>query len=80
MLASMQQRRSPPPTLEKSTSAPAVPADPPDAQASFWLDAHHDPMASLKAFSTCLHTCDLFGDGDCRLAVAGIDKTLKVRT
>ena len=79
MLASMQQRRSAPLPLDKITTAPDMPVDPPDTQASFWLDAYHDPVASLKAFSTCLHTCDLFGDGDWRLAVAGIDKKLKVR-
>ena len=43
-----------------------------------WLDAHFDPLAGVKAFSSCLHTCDLYGDGDWRLAVAGLDKKLKV--
>ncbi|KAL3141002.1 Bardet-Biedl syndrome 1 protein, variant 2 [Trebouxia sp. C0010 RCD-2024] len=44
----------------------------------FWLNAHYDPVANLRTFSTCLHTCDLYGDGDWRLAVAGLDKKLKV--
>lgn len=50
----------------------------PKMERGFWLNAHYDPVASLKTFSTCLHTCDLYGDGDWRLAVAGLDKKLKV--
>ncbi len=46
-------------------------------QASGWTHFYYDPVANLKAFSTCLHTCDLYGDGDWRLAVAGLDKNLK---
>lgn len=44
-----------------------------------WLDAWTDPVASVKAFSSCIHTCNLFGDGDWRLVVADhVDKKLKV--
>ncbi|KAF8073129.1 Bbs1 [Scenedesmus sp. PABB004] len=42
-----------------------------------WLDAWADPVAGLRAFS-CVHTCDLLGDGDWRLVVADADKKLKV--
>jgi Bardet-Biedl syndrome 1 protein len=43
-----------------------------------WLDAWSDPVAGLSAFSGCMHTCNLFGDGDWRLVVADADKKLKV--
>ena len=78
MLASMQQRRSDPVSKGTEQSAAATRPGTADAESGFWLDAHHDPVASLKTFSTCLHSCDLYGDGDWRLAVAGIDKKLKV--
>lgn len=44
-----------------------------------WLDAWSDPVAGVSAFSSCIHTCNLFGDGDWRLIVADADKKLKVR-
>eukprot|EP00878_Enallax_costatus_P007416 GHUV01007766.1.p1 GENE.GHUV01007766.1~~GHUV01007766.1.p1 ORF type:complete len:464 (+),score=128.94 GHUV01007766.1:2271-3662(+) len=43
-----------------------------------WLDAWSDPVAGVKAFSNCIHTCNLYGDGDWRLVVADADKTIKV--
>ena len=73
----MQQRKSASIAKANEAAVPEVPAALPDSQAGFWLDAHYDPVANLKAFSTCLHTCDLYGDGDWRLAVAGLDKKLK---
>lgn len=78
MLSSLAHRKSSPPStgadpvVNESVTAPSPTGH------GFWLNAHHDPVASLKTFSTCLHTCDLHGDGDWRLAVAGIDKKLKV--
>ncbi|KAJ9510374.1 hypothetical protein QJQ45_015847 [Haematococcus lacustris] len=45
---------------------------------SVWLDAWSDPVACLSAYSPCMHTCDLFGDGDWRLVVADEDRKLKV--
>jgi len=77
MLASMQQRKSASVAKGNEAAVPEVPPALPDSRAGFWLDAHYDPVANLKAFSTCLHTCDLYGDGDWRLAVAGLDKKLK---
>lgn len=78
MLASVSRTK----TNTASTSNEAVVGDDTTAQSnastSFWLDAHFDPVANLKTFSTCLHSCDLYGDGDWRLAVAGLDKKLKV--
>ncbi|KAL0026920.1 hypothetical protein WJX77_011582 [Trebouxia sp. C0004] len=78
MLASIQQRKSASTAKGNEAAVPKVPAALPDSPAGFWLDAHYDPVANLKAFSTCLHTCDLYGDGDWRLAVAGLEKKLKV--
>lgn len=43
-----------------------------------WLEAWNDPVAGLSAFTSCVHTCNLFGDGDWRLVVADSDKKLKV--
>lgn len=43
-----------------------------------WLDAWADPVAGVKAFSGCITTCNLCGDGDWRLIVADADKKLKV--
>ncbi len=74
----MQQRRSSPTTKGGETNVPQLPLNLPNTRTGFWLDAHYDPVASLKAFSCCLHSCDLYGDGDWRLAIAGLDKKLKV--
>lgn len=43
-----------------------------------WLHAWHDPVAGLKAFSSCVRLADLNGDGDCKLLVAGMDRKLRV--
>jgi Bardet-Biedl syndrome 1 protein len=43
-----------------------------------WLDAWSDPVAGVSAFSGCIHTCNLFGDGDWRLVIADSDLKLKV--
>ncbi|KAF6257953.1 bardet-biedl syndrome 1 protein [Scenedesmus sp. NREL 46B-D3] len=43
-----------------------------------WLDAWADPVAGLNAFTNCIHTCNLYGDGDWRLIVADADKKIKV--
>jgi hypothetical protein len=43
-----------------------------------WLDAWVDPVADVKAFSSCVTTCNLLGDGDWRLVVADTDRKLKV--
>ncbi len=45
-----------------------------------WLDAFNDPVAGISAYTPCVHTCNLFGDGDWRLVVADSDKKLKVGT
>lgn len=78
MLASLAHRKSSPPVTGSDGVVNENVTGPLTAGQSFWLNAHHDPVASLKTFSTCLHTCDLYGDGDWRLAVAGLDKKLKV--
>lgn len=44
-----------------------------------WLDAWADPVAGVNAFSSCITTCNLCGDGDWRLVIAdAADKKLKV--
>ena len=80
MLASLAHRKTSPPATRNDTVVNESLKSPLTAGQGSWLSAHHDPVASLKTFSTCLHTCDLYGDGDWRLAVAGLDKKLKVDT
>ena len=43
-----------------------------------WLQAWSDPVAGIAAYTPCVHTCNLFGDGDWRLVVADEDRKLKV--
>jgi Bardet-Biedl syndrome 1 protein len=43
-----------------------------------WLNAWHDPVANIKAFSQHIDLADLYGDGDHKLLIADIDKKLKV--
>ena len=45
-----------------------------------WLNAWHDPVASLKAFTPCVRMCDLAGDSESKLLVASSDKKLKIYT
>lgn len=65
-----------------SAAAVAAAASPPQlttaASKQLWLDAWSDPLAQLKAFSPCVHACNLSGDGDWRLVVADAEKKLKV--
>mmetsp|Transcript_13561 Transcript_13561/g.32115 ORF Transcript_13561/g.32115 Transcript_13561/m.32115 type:complete len:420 (-) Transcript_13561:85-1344(-) len=48
------------------------------ANTKLWLEALHDPVAGIRAYSPCLTTLDAFGDGDWRLVVACVDKKLRV--
>lgn len=48
-----------------------------------WLDAYHDPVASLYTFTQCLTLSDIHADGDWKLIVADLgtgsyDMKLKV--
>ncbi|GFR47769.1 hypothetical protein Agub_g9536 [Astrephomene gubernaculifera] len=45
---------------------------------SIWLEAFNDPVAGITAYTPCVHTCNLFGDGDNRLVIADEDRKLKV--
>ncbi|GFR47660.1 hypothetical protein Agub_g9403 [Astrephomene gubernaculifera] len=45
---------------------------------SIWLEAFNDPVAGITACTPCVHTCNLFGDGDNRLVIAEEDRKLKV--
>ena len=55
-------------------------AERPSVNKQVWLEAWSDPVAGLAAFNSCIHTCNLFGDGDWRLVVADEDRKLKVAT
>lgn len=46
---------------------------------SVWLDAFNDPVAGISAYTPCVHTCNLFGDGENRLVIADEDRKLKAR-
>ena len=74
----MQLRERNSASKDVDTNAASAPVAALGSATKQWLDAHFDPLAGVKAFSSCLHTCDLYGDGDWRLAVAGLDKKLKV--
>ena len=45
---------------------------------ALWLDAWSDPVAGISAYTPCIHTCNLSGDGEWRLVVADDDRKLKV--
>ena len=40
----------------------------------------HDPVAGLKAYTSCVRFADLNGDGDTKMLVASADKKLKIYT
>lgn len=50
-----------------------------DVQRKLWLEAWHDAVAGIKAYTPCVTACNLHGDGEWRLVVADADKKLKVR-
>ncbi|XP_071535409.1 BBSome complex member BBS1 [Panulirus ornatus] len=37
-----------------------------------WLTAHHDPLATLYTFSSCMALADLHGDGESKLIIADL--------
>jgi hypothetical protein len=43
-------------------------------QGIIWLNAFHDPVANVKAFSPHMDLADLNGDGDYKLLIAGLSK------
>jgi hypothetical protein len=43
-----------------------------------WLDAWYDPVANVKAFSSCITLADLASDGDYHLVIGDLEKKLKV--
>ncbi|PNH05290.1 Bardet-Biedl syndrome 1 protein [Tetrabaena socialis] len=45
---------------------------------SVWLEAFSDPVAGISAYTPCVHTCNLFGDGENRLVIADEDRKLKI--
>mmetsp|Transcript_1658 Transcript_1658/g.4843 ORF Transcript_1658/g.4843 Transcript_1658/m.4843 type:complete len:552 (+) Transcript_1658:21-1676(+) len=48
------------------------------AAKSPWLHAWRDPVADLKAFTSCIRLVDLNGDGDYKLIIADAQRRLKV--
>lgn len=64
--------------LQKVLSGAHVPASSGQPPKQVWLDAWQDPVAGVSAYTSCVHTCNLFGDGDNRLVVADEDRKLKV--
>ena len=45
---------------------------------SIWLVALYDPVAGVKANSSCICTANITGDGDHRLLIADASKKLKI--
>ena len=64
--AQQAAQQAPPPRQVKDKNTPA------------WLEAWQDPMAGADAFSSCICTADLAGDGEFRLVVATAMKKMKV--
>jgi Bardet-Biedl syndrome 1 protein len=54
-------------TITMSTSNPAM-----------WLNAWHDPVASIQTASSCIRIADVTGDGDPKLLVADQNRTLRM--
>lgn len=65
-------------TTSKVIIEQTVPAPDEQSKSAFWLHAYQDAVAGIRALSSCVQTCDLSGDGDWRLVIAGLDKKLKV--
>ncbi|TMW68472.1 hypothetical protein Poli38472_005940 [Pythium oligandrum] len=61
---------------EKGAAAPAEGQKKP--QKSPWLNAYHNSVAGIKAFSSCIKLVDVYGDGDYKLVVADSDRRLKM--
>lgn len=64
--------------IGSTSTAAAEPEAPAEKGSSLWLEAYRDPVAGLKAFTSCVHTCNLLGDDEWRLVVANRGKMLKV--
>ena len=47
-------------------------------QSAHWLNAWHDPVANVKAYSSCVGLADLNTDGDNKLLIADLDRKLIV--
>ena len=45
---------------------------------ALWLDAWHDPVASIHTTSSCIRVADVTGDGDPKLLVADQNRTLRM--
>jgi hypothetical protein len=65
--------------ITESSNSAGEAAQVPARKITRWLDAWSDPVAGVAAYSPCILTCDLYGDGDYRLVIADQDHKLKVR-
>ena len=55
-----------------ATSTPAP------ANRALWLNAWHDPVASIHTVSSCIRIADVTGDGDPKLLIADQNRTLRM--
>lgn len=64
--------------IQKLAGITDAPHTGPAPDQKVWLEAWNDPVAGISAYTPCIHTCNLSGDGDWRLVVADEDRKLKV--
>jgi len=62
----------PPPELSEEEKARR------EEKKRLWLDAWKDPLAGVRAFSSCIELADVHGDGNHKLLIADANRTLKV--
>ncbi len=48
------------------------------ANRALWLNAWHDPVASIHTVSSCIRIADVTGDGDPKLLIADQNRTLRM--
>ncbi|KAJ0394397.1 hypothetical protein P43SY_000098 [Pythium insidiosum] len=63
---------------QEKENAPAATEPTKKPQKSPWLNAYHNSVAGIKAFSSCMALVDVYGDGDSKLVVADADRRLKM--
>ena len=51
---------------------------PAPANRALWLNAWHDPVASIHTVSSCIRIADVTGDGDPKLLIADQNRTLRM--
>ena len=69
-----------PPVEEDVVKAPVQPVKPSEVKEKenvLWLDAFSNPLAGVKAFSSCVEFADIHNNGDWKLLVADASSKLK---